>query len=131
VEHHLKPSQFFAQGAKAGAIRRLATKVNIEELVLVAEADYLGRWNREQGVEKSRYPAGAWLLERAGELHVKKNPLRPLIQGRDLIAMGLKPSPRFKEILDEVYQLQMDGVFHDRTDAMVYIRKKYINSNPM
>ena len=32
VEHHLKPSQFYTQGAKASTIRRLAVKVNIEEL---------------------------------------------------------------------------------------------------
>jgi tRNA nucleotidyltransferase (CCA-adding enzyme) len=126
VEHHLKPSQFFAQEAKAGAIRRLATKVNIEELVLVAEADYLGRGNGEQGVEKSRYPAGEWLLERASKLQVKENPLTPLIQGRDLIAMGLKPSPRFKEILEEVYQLQMDGVFESKEDAKAYIEQKLL-----
>ncbi len=47
VEHHLKPSQFYAGGAKASAIRRLATKVNIEALVLVAKADFLGRTTTE------------------------------------------------------------------------------------
>jgi tRNA nucleotidyltransferase (CCA-adding enzyme) len=131
VEHHLKPSQFFAQGAKAGAIRRLATKVNIEELVMVAKADHLGRGSGEQGTESSSsYPAGKWLLERAAALQVKEKPLTPWIQGRDLIALGLKPSPRFKEILDKVYQRQMDGSFHDPADAKRYIQERYINTDP-
>ena len=43
VEHHLKPSQFYAAKSKASAIRRLATKVNIEELETVAKVDFLGR----------------------------------------------------------------------------------------
>ena len=30
--------------------------------------------------------------------------------GRHLIGLGMTPSPRFREILDKVYQLQLDGV---------------------
>ena len=29
--------------------------------------------------------------------------------GRHLIEMGLKPSPQFKQILDAVYEKQLDG----------------------
>jgi len=124
VEYHLKPSQFFAQGAKAGAIRRLATKVNIEELVMVAKADYHGRGIEEEGVINGTYPAGEWLLERATELEVKEKPLTPWIEGRDLIALGLKPSPRFREILDGVYQLQMSGAFRCKDDAVMYLKRE-------
>jgi tRNA nucleotidyltransferase (CCA-adding enzyme) len=127
VEHHLKPSQFFAQGAKAGAIRRLATKVNIEELVLVAKADHLGRGSGEQGTESSSsYPAGEWLLERASQLQVKERPLVPFLQGRDLILLGLSPSPVFKKILDELYQLQMDGVIKEKEGAIRYVKEHFL-----
>jgi tRNA nucleotidyltransferase (CCA-adding enzyme) len=127
VEHHLKPSQFFAQGAKAGAIRRLATKVNIEELVMVAKADHLGRGSGEQGTESSSsYPAGEWLLERASQLQVKERPLVPFLQGRDLILLGLSPSPVFKKILDELYQLQMDGVIKEKEGAIRYVKEHFL-----
>ena len=43
VEHHLAPSIYFRGKAKNSTIRKLATKVNIEELLLVARADFLGR----------------------------------------------------------------------------------------
>ena len=43
VKYHAEPSHFYRGGAKSAAVRRLATKVNIEELVLVAKADFLGR----------------------------------------------------------------------------------------
>jgi tRNA nucleotidyltransferase (CCA-adding enzyme) len=125
VEHHLKPSQFYAQGAKAGAIRRLATKVNIEELVLVAKADFLGRTTPE--AQQGTYEAGEWLLQRAEALAVQREPLKPLIGGRDLIALGLQPSPRFKEILDDVYEKQLDGKLDSKEEAIAYVKAAVCN----
>jgi len=124
VEHHLKPSQFYKQGAKAAAIRRLATKVNIEELVLVAEADFLGRMTEE--AKRGVYAAGEWLLEKARALKVENRPLECLVQGRDLIALGLKPSPEFKMILNDVYELQLEGRFENKEEVLSYIGGKYI-----
>ncbi len=123
VEHHLKPSQFYAQGAKLAAVRRLATKVNIEELVTIAKADFLGRATKES--LEGNYKAGEWLLEKAKDLKVQNKPLDNLLQGRDLIDLGLEPSPEFKMILDEVYELQMEGTVCSKEDALVYV-KKYI-----
>ena len=120
VEHHLKPSQFYRNGAKAAAIRRLATKVNIEELVVVAKADFLGRTTEESlaGV----YHAGEWLLEKSRGLDVVNKPLDCLLQGRDLIALGLEPSPQFKEILDAVYREQIEGRIATREEAMQFVK---------
>jgi tRNA nucleotidyltransferase (CCA-adding enzyme) len=121
VEHHLKPSQFYADKSKDKAVRRLATKVNIEELVVVAKADFLGR-TTEEALTRD-YKAGAWLLNKASKLKVKTKPLEHLVQGRDLIDLGLEPSPKFKMILDEVYELQLDGMISDRLEALAYIKK--------
>ena len=120
VEHHLKPSQFYRNGAKAAAIRRLATKVNIEELVVVAKADFLGRTTEESlaGV----YHAGEWLLEKSRGLDVVNKPLDCLLQGRDLIALGFKPSAQFKEILDAVYREQIEGRIATREEAMQFVK---------
>ena len=126
VEHHLKPSQFYGQGAKDGAIRRLATKVNIEELVLVAKADFLGRTTPE--AKRGEYPAGEWLLEKAHKLSVRTEPLKPLVQGRDLIALGLQPSPKFKTMLDDLYTMQLDGKIETKEAAIDYIVSKYIKN---
>jgi len=122
VEYHLMPSQFYKNGAKSKAIRRLATKVNIEELLLVAKADFLGRTSPEalSGV----YEAGEWLLEKAKDLEVQNKPLDNLLQGRDLIDLGLEPSPEFTIILNEVYELQMEGDLSTKEDALAYIAKR-------
>ena len=125
VEHHLKPSQFYKQGTKSGAIRRLATKVNIEELVLVAKADFFGRTTEE--AKHGRYKAGEWLLEKAKSLKVHNRPLDNVLRGRDLIALGMRPSPKFKKILDEVYALQMEGKINNREEALEYLKNKNYN----
>jgi tRNA nucleotidyltransferase (CCA-adding enzyme) len=122
VKYHLKPSQFYTNGAEDAAFRRLATKVNIEELVLVAKADFLGRTTKEALV----YEAGEWMLEKARHLKVSKTPIRPLIQGRDLIALGMEPSPKFKKILDAVYHEQLEGSVLTKEEALVFVRE-YLN----
>ena len=119
VEYHLMPSQFYKNGAKSKAIRRLATKVNIEELVIVAKADFLGRSSEDAlaGV----YEAGEWLLEKAKVLKVQNKPLDNLLQGRDLISLGLEPSPEFTRILGEVYELQLEGTICSKEEALAYV----------
>jgi tRNA nucleotidyltransferase (CCA-adding enzyme) len=107
VKYHMRPSQYFRNGAKDKAIRKLSTKVNIEEVVTVARADFLGRTT--QASIKGLYEAGDWLLEKAKRLDVYNHPPKPLIQGRDLIDLGLKPSKEFKTILDRVYMAQLEG----------------------
>ena len=124
VEHHLKPSQFYAAKSKNKAVRKLATKVNIEELVIIAKADFLGRTTPES--LEGDYKAGEWLLEKAKDLKVQNKPLNNLLQGRDLIDLGLEPSPEFKMILDEVYRLQIEGNVNTKEGALDYVKKEYL-----
>jgi tRNA nucleotidyltransferase (CCA-adding enzyme) len=98
--------------------------VNIEELVLVAKADFLGRTTEE--ARRGKYEAGEWLLEKAEELHVRKRAPDNLLQGRDLISLGLTPSPLFKKILDEVYEHQLEERFQNKEEALQYVREKYV-----
>lgn len=121
VKHHLKPQQFYTQGAKSAAIRRLARVVNIRALVMVAKADFLGRTTVE--ALRGDFKAGEWLLERAKDLHVQERALEPLIQGRDLIAQGLKPSKAFKSILDAAYEAQMEGHFLTHKEGLIWLQK--------
>lgn len=42
----------------------------------------------------------------------------PLVTGRDLIALGLSPGPRFKELLEAVQTEQLEGRVTERDDAL-------------
>lgn len=47
----------------------------------------------------------------------------PLVTGRDLIAMGMQPGPRFKVLLDAVQTEQLEGRLHDRETALAYVKE--------
>ncbi len=46
-----------------------------------------------------------------------------LINGNDLIAMGLKPGPQFKEILESVHDAELDGEVTTKNEALAYAGK--------
>jgi len=126
VKYHMIPTQYFNNRVKNRTIRKLSTKIDIENLVTVARADFLGRTTPQ--ALSGKYPAGDWLLQKAKELGVTNNPPKPLIQGRDLIALGLSPSKEFKTILDEVYTKQLNGDINTYEEAIDFLYS--INSTP-
>lgn len=56
-------------------------------------------------------------------LEVIKPP--PLIGGKELIALGLKPGPLFGEILNEIYDLQLEERISSREEAIALIKERY------
>lgn len=103
-------------------LRLLAAKVKIPDAVAVAKADFLARHT-----EMDRFEAGEWALQRAGELGVVEGPLPPLLQGRDLMHhFQLQPSPKFKEILERVYQMQIEGKITSREEALHFVEKEFL-----
>ncbi len=94
--------------------RRLAAQPEFDELVELLRADCLAshgdlsvyRWIQQ------------WRLERAGE------PVRPprLVTGHDLIALGLRPGPIFRDILEAVYNAQLEGEVRTREEALARLR---------
>jgi tRNA nucleotidyltransferase (CCA-adding enzyme) len=102
--HHLKPGMLRkAENVSDGAFRRLAQKVDLELLARLARADCLGRTGNFD------CSAMDWFLERARTLGVEHRPPAPLLMGRHLLEMGLSPGPRVGEILQQVYEKQLDG----------------------
>ncbi len=53
----------------------------------------------------------------------------PLITGHDLIALGWKPSPQFKEILESVETRQLEGQFTTREEALAWLQETH--SHPL
>lgn len=49
----------------------------------------------------------------------------PLITGHDLIAMGWKPGPKFKTVLDAVQVRQLEGTLQTREEALSWVNKEF------
>lgn len=49
----------------------------------------------------------------------------PLVTGDDLIEMGWKPGPKFKEMLEAVQTRQLEGTLTTREQALAWVREEY------
>jgi tRNA nucleotidyltransferase/poly(A) polymerase len=53
----------------------------------------------------------------------------PLVRGDDLIALGMKPGPKFGEILEAVETRQLEGALRNRDEALDWVRNEYSLGN--
>ena len=102
---HLKPGMFHKSPTPVsdGAFRRLAQKVDLELLARLAKADCLGRTGTFD------CSAMDWFLERARALGVEHAPPAPLLLGRHLLELGVRPGPEVGRLLKQIYERQLDG----------------------
>src|SRR5256885_5463188 len=49
----------------------------------------------------------------------------PLVRGDDLIALGLKPGPKFGEILEAVETRQLEGALKNREEALAWVKGEF------
>ena len=114
VASHLTPSHYFKNRDNVGdgAFRRLARRLEPELLYRVSRADCLGR----TGTFSTE--AQEWFIERARSLGVEEKPPKPLLMGRHLLEMGLRPGPEIGRITKAVYEMQLDGRVSDLEGAL-------------
>ncbi len=125
VRCHMQPFAMWKSKAGDAAIRRLAVRVGrIDRLLRVARADDEGRL--------TEWPEGtsageelAWLAAEAERLRLADAAPKPILLGRHLIALGLRPSPRFGRWLDACFEAQLDGAFTDLDGAVAYFRARF------
>jgi tRNA nucleotidyltransferase (CCA-adding enzyme) len=117
---HLKPGSWYKVRDEIGdgAFRRLAQKVDLELLARLAKSDCEGR-------RPGRFDCTAmdWFIERARAIGADKGPPKPMLLGRHLLELGLRPGPRVGEILKAVYELQMDGTVTSVDEAIDAAKK--------
>ncbi len=122
VRCHMQPFAMWQSRAGDAAIRRLAVRVGrIDRLVRVAQADDEGRLIKwEEGSCAGQELT--WLVEQADRLRIADAAPKPILQGRHLIELGFKPSPRFGAVLAQVFEAQLDGAFTDLPGAIAYFQ---------
>ena len=106
------------------SVRRLARKLapaTIDDLVLVMRADHEGRPPLRPADSLARIHQ---LQAKARALALESSAPRPLVLGRHLVALGRKPGPDFKPILDEAFEAQLDGAFADEAGGTAWLRHR-------
>lgn len=123
VVHHLAHHHGQAEFTDT-SVRRLARRLapaTIDDLTLVMRADHEGRPPLRSPEALARIDQ---LQAKAHALAVENAAPRPLVLGRHLVALGRKPGPDFKPILDEAFEAQLDGVFSDEAGGVVWLTER-------
>ena len=125
VKEHLRPIQLFNERNRinSGAIRRLALRVRIPDLILLAKADYLGRNLTEK--ERRTFEAGDWLLAEAERMNVKVEGPRPLLKGKHLLKLGMSPGPAMGKVLKLAFEKQLNGDLQTNKQAISWAKSNY------
>ena len=87
----------------------LATKIDIEFY-----SHYLHVRNKNSKKINS-------LIQEAEKLGVLHKPLKALIQGEDLIQLGIKPSKEFSDLIAKAYEAQLHKKFSDKKSALLWV----------
>jgi len=96
-------------------LKRLFAEDGFEELAELWRADCLASGGTAEAYEDlmARYRA-------LGREEVKP---APLVTGHDLIRMGLAPGPLFRQVLEQVYDAQLEGRATSKEDAVALARQ--------
>jgi poly(A) polymerase len=117
VRNHLRQVQ--APQMRLSTLKRFLREEGIEELLELARIDALS-----SNGDLSYY---RFCQERRGALNDEEIRPEPLVRGADLIELGFKPGPQFKEILRQVEDAQLGGELRSRDEALEWIKTKFNN----
>jgi putative nucleotidyltransferase with HDIG domain len=126
VKYHHRIYELYRNREEIGfkAISRLVRDLGGHDFLLVL-LDFADRQSRKRrtlffsGLDR----VSAWFLKQKKELNISQETIKPLIQGRDLLELGVPAGEKMGEILKNLYDLQLDGEF-DTREAGLEIYKK-------
>ena len=116
VANHLRFKDVF--GMRPATLKRFVRLPNFDQHLELHRLDCLSSHGMLDAYEFVR----RFLRETPPE---QVRPVR-LINGDDLTEMGLRPGPRFKEILEGVEEAQLEGRLKERDEALAFVRSRYI-----
>jgi len=113
VRQHMKLMYF--DEMRVARLKRLMAEDGFEELAELWRADCLASGGTSEGYEA--------LMARYRALSREEVRPKPLVTGDDLIALGLVPGPKFREILEAVYDAQLEGRAASKDEATALARR--------
>lgn len=117
VDHHMQFMDVWKM--KESKLKRFLGKANFPKHLELHKCDSLA--------SHGDLDAYNFCVDRRRELaveHGEEMKPKPLATGEDLITLGLKPGPRFRELLDALHDEQLEGRVRTREEAMEYLRRR-------
>lgn len=129
---HLKPSILYAELHKGvltefaygNAIRRVLRRIaplHWKPFIIACEADWRGRAIQDRNI--TPYAAGIAFTKAIETNNLAHEALTPLVQGRDLLDLGLTPGPLHGEIIRAIEDMRDTGTIRTKEEALVEVKK--------
>ncbi len=67
-------------------------------------------------------------MEKAKEIGVYINPPEPILTGKMLMDLGFRPGKFFGELIQESFELQLDGILKTEADVLTWVQEKKATS---
>jgi len=132
AQEHLKPATFFRDHEKgtmddrscANAIRKLLKRIHPTSwrvLIAASEADSRGRGFPDAAIKP--YEAGRFFTSFIEKNRLDVEPTKPLVQGRDLLELGMKPGNQMGIIVKKIESLRDEGTISTREEALAEAKR--------
>jgi tRNA nucleotidyltransferase/poly(A) polymerase len=112
VADHMKVHT--AVDMKKSTLRKLMAQSHFEDLIKLGWADTASSKNDFTDLNR--------LLARVADLRTQEVMPKPMITGKHLIDLGMKPGPKFKELLTVCFDHQLEHGFEDEAHAMGFLK---------
>lgn len=113
VKYHMRPGNLIRGNARDSAWRRLHNAVPLNIAGYISQADYSATAGRTQQDIDPASEKATKLYEQFGA-----EPIRPILHGRDFIALGYEKGHRLGELLRQAYELQIEEGITDRNELI-------------
>ena len=119
-------------GAVTAMVARHMQFMNVQRMRTARLKRFMAEPTFDREMELHRVDCGSsngftdnydYLVEKAAQFAAEPLIPPPLVTGRDLIAFGMSPGPRFREILDAIQTAQLEGFLPDRDAALAMARR--------
>jgi poly(A) polymerase len=115
VDHHMRFGH--ATRMKESTLKRFIRMPAFDEHMALHRADCLASHRNLSTYE--------FLQKKQAEIPAETMRPAPLVTGRDLIAEGYVPGPKFREILTAVEDAQLEGRLSSPEEALQFVRREY------
>jgi poly(A) polymerase len=115
VEHHMKFAD--VQKMRVGKLKRFIARDNFKTELELHRIDCLS--------SHGKLNLYRFLKNRLQKFKQEELKPKPLVSGTELIALGFHPGPIFKKILNELYEMQLEGKLTSQDEALKRAKRYY------
>jgi tRNA nucleotidyltransferase (CCA-adding enzyme) len=133
VKGHLRIYELYRNREEVGfkAFSRLVKDMESKDFLLLL-VDFADRQSRESDPLNFNDTdhITQWFLDRKENLKINHATIQPIIMGRDLLALGIKPGVKMGGYLKQLYEKQLDGEFVTKKEGLELFEKIKSETNP-